>query len=384
MASEDAGLAPPPPGRSARARRRALFTPRVRLARWEYVGEGSYGIVFRVPGGGPGEPPRIRKVFVNSHCQVRRNRLWEAEAAALRRAAALADRRGRPLFPRLIDVGCDRLVGEGCEPVVAPFIEMEDGGVPAAVRLAARGPGQGDAAAALLRCAKGLLAAVAALHETGLWHFDLSAMNLLVPEDGRALLADLGGAGFGPDDVAAMQADAGSYWAWPPEMNLEPPRADRLSPLELLRAAYARYGPSGVPWDEEGPPPSPAALDTAREVLRGDFPGFARKVDAFMAGATIVHMCAIWLEAEGEDLAAPLREGAPPASGSPDVGAVRSCLAWAAPLLRASASLRPTPAEVLAAWGRADAAAAAGAPSEPAAGPPEAPSEPPPKARRAA
>ena len=41
-------------------------------------------------------------------------------------------------------------------------------------------------------------------------------------------------------------------------------------------------------------------------------------------------------------------------------------------------------AEVLAAWGRADAAAAAGAPSEPAAGPPEAPSEPPPKARRAA
>lgn len=193
MAMQDEHVAPA--GQAPRSPAGAAWSPRVTLVR------GRYRLLEPIGAGGMGSVHHARDLVTGRSVALKLPRApaarqpWSSRACLLREGEALARVR-HPHVVGFIDVGVDRDVA---------FLAMQ--------RLhAAPLAGRTLRPGAALRIGRQIGEALAAVHDAGLVHRDVTPRNLLVAPDGHATLIDFGLARAvdATDDVFAALALTGS------------------------------------------------------------------------------------------------------------------------------------------------------------------------------
>ena len=154
------------------------------------VGAGSFGRVFEVQDTQTNEPRALKIVPRGPHEQLLLDEF--AQLARLR----------HPSLPRVYEVGRTREMIENLEPG-SPFFVAE---WIAGARVDARA-WSGDVAVALWSLLADVAGALATIHAAGVVHADVAPQNILVTDDGRNVLVDLGlAAGAGARGTPAYMA----------------------------------------------------------------------------------------------------------------------------------------------------------------------------------
>ncbi|MHA7816682.1 MAG: serine/threonine-protein kinase [Pseudohaliea sp.] len=208
---------------------------------------GPYRVIRALGSGGEGTvllafDPRLRRHVALKHHRLPAARLARRRALQEARRCAAID---HPRVPRVFD-----LLATGRELLlVLQFVPGCD--LEAALR------GRRLSPATALSLAADVAAALAAAHRQGIVHGDLKAGNVLIGEDGRALLTD-----FGVAVAMAEKPSAVSAAAWTPEHLRGEGLAARSDLFALGRLLY-RLLTGFDPFAGEG---------AEARILRGEFP----------------------------------------------------------------------------------------------------------------
>jgi serine/threonine-protein kinase len=211
---------------------------------------GPYRVIRALGSGGEGSvllafDPRLRRHVALKHHRLPAARLARRRALKEARRCAAVD---HPRVPRVFD-----LLATGRELLLVlqyvPGCDLE-----AALR------GRRLSPATALSLAADVAAALAAAHRQGIVHGDLKAGNVLIGDDGRALLTD-----FGVAVAVAEKPSAVSAVAWTPEHlrgeGLDP-RSDLFALGRLLYRLLTGFDPFAGP-------------DAGARILRGEYPPLA-------------------------------------------------------------------------------------------------------------
>ena len=208
---------------------------------------GPYRVIRALGSGGEGSvllafDPRLRRHVALKHHRLPAARLARRRALKEARRCAAID---HPRVPRAFD-----LLATGRELLlVLQYVPGSD--LEAVLR------GRRLSPATALSLAADVAAALAAAHRQGIVHGDLKAGNVLIGDEGRALLTD-----FGVAVAVAEQATAVSAAAWTPEHlrgeGLDP-RSDLFALGRLLYRLLSGFDPF-------------AGGEAEARILRGEFP----------------------------------------------------------------------------------------------------------------